>query len=57
MSGTKAIFDTNVLLYYLQSKIDFSIWSLNIDEVGISVITKIEYLVNSSLGLNDYISV
>ena len=53
MSGTKAIFDTNVLLYYLQSKVDFSNWGLTIDEVGISVITKIEYLVNSSLGLND----
>jgi tRNA(fMet)-specific endonuclease VapC len=50
MSGAKIILDTNALLLYLQGnfKIEF-----DISEIGISVITKIEYLVNSELGVKD----
>jgi tRNA(fMet)-specific endonuclease VapC len=50
MSGTKIILDTNALLLYLQGnfKIEF-----DISEIGISVITKIEYLVNPELGAKD----
>jgi tRNA(fMet)-specific endonuclease VapC len=50
MSGAKIILDTNALLLYLQGnfKIEF-----DITEIGISVITKIEYLVNLELGAKD----
>lgn len=50
MSGAKIILDTNALLLYLQGnfKIEF-----DINEIGISVITKIEYLVNPELGAKD----
>ena len=50
MSGTKIILDTNVLLLYLQGNIEIK---FDISEIGISVITKIEYLVNPALGAND----
>jgi tRNA(fMet)-specific endonuclease VapC len=50
MSGNKIILDTNVLLLYLQGNIEIK---FDISEIGISVITKIEYLVNPALGAND----
>jgi predicted nucleic acid-binding protein len=50
MSGTKIILDTNTLLFYLQGKLAVK---NDISEIGISIITKIEYLVNPSLGLKD----
>ena len=50
MSGTKVILDTNALLLYLQGNF---IIEYDISEIGISVITKIEYLVNPDLGAKD----
>jgi tRNA(fMet)-specific endonuclease VapC len=50
MSGTKIILDTNTLLFYLQGKLDIKV---DIDQIGISIITKIEYLVNPALGIKD----
>ena len=50
MNGTKIILDTNGLLFYLQGKFDIKV---DINQIGISIITKIEYLVNPSLGLHD----
>jgi tRNA(fMet)-specific endonuclease VapC len=50
MSGTKIILDTNTLLFYLQGKLEVKVV---INQIGISIITKIEYLVNPSLGVKD----
>lgn len=50
MNGTKIIFDTNALLLYLQGNLTTK---FDISEIGISIITKIEYLVNPALGAKD----
>jgi tRNA(fMet)-specific endonuclease VapC len=50
MNGTKIILDTNTLLFYLQGKLEIK---YDISNIGISIITKIEYLVNPSLGVQD----
>ena len=50
MSGTKIILDTNSLLFFLQGKLEIKV---DISNIEISIITKIEYLVNPSLGLHD----
>ncbi len=50
MSGTKIILDTNTLLFYLQGKLEIKV---DINHIGISIITKIEYLVNPELGVKD----
>ncbi len=50
MSGVKVILDTNALLHFLQGtiKLNYALTS-----IGISLISKIEYLVNPELGKND----
>lgn len=53
MNGSKFIFDTNILLLYLQGKLKTQNINFDIEEIGISIITKIEYLINPSLGVND----
>lgn len=53
MNGSKFIFDTNILLLYLQGKLKTQNIHFDIGEIGISIITKIEYLINPSLGVND----
>lgn len=50
MSGTKLILDTNSLLFFLQGKLNLK---NDLKDIGIFVITKIEYLVNPELGLHD----
>ncbi|MBP6431818.1 MAG: PIN domain-containing protein [Ferruginibacter sp.] len=50
MSGVKIILDTNALLLFLQGKIKIN---QSLSSIGISLITKIEYLVNIELQKND----
>jgi predicted nucleic acid-binding protein len=53
MNGGKFIFDTNMLLLYLQGKVHAKDFNFDTDDIGISIITKIEYLVNPQLGAKD----
>ena len=53
MNGSKFIFDTNVLLLFLLGKLTVTNTLFDISEIGISIVTKIEYLVNPSLGARD----
>jgi tRNA(fMet)-specific endonuclease VapC len=50
MSGVKIILDTNALFIFLQGGIKIN---HSLSAIGISLITKIEYLVNSELQKND----
>ncbi len=50
MNGIKILLDTNALLLYLQGSLEIK---NDLKEIGISVITKMEYLVNPALGLKD----
>ncbi len=51
MSGVKVILDTNALFLYFQGNLPFK---YQINEIGISIITKIEYLVNPHLSPKDF---
>ena len=50
MSGIKIILDTNALILYLQGNL---LIQFDIRDTGISIITKIEYLVNPAIGVKD----
>lgn len=52
MNGSKFIFDTNFLLLYYQGKLKTQNINFDIEELGISIITKIEYLINPLVSVN-----
>jgi hypothetical protein len=53
MNGSKFIFDANVLLLFLLGKLTVTNTLFDINEIGISIVTKIEYLVNPYLGARE----
>ncbi|MEO6729956.1 MAG: type II toxin-antitoxin system VapC family toxin [Ferruginibacter sp.] len=53
MSGAKFLLDANSVFYLLQGKLSHFKNNLSLDEIAISIITRMEFLSNNDLGEKD----